>query len=481
MDARTMRKYASPERARPWTEPFRLLPGKKIPVVYYLCRNRHLEHPHFMEVPLSSSDGLYLRDVIDRLNSLRGRGMAAMYSWSCKRSYKNGFVWHDLLEDDLVVPAHGNEYVLKGSELLDRSPRPAPSPPSSSSSPPTVVIKEAKSPPSEVELGACKPNGAQDAATQTENGGAMDLHSGENHQNRVLKPKPSSEIEREEVSPPPASTSSSGGKTQTLESLIRAEARLNGFRFMEEDQVLVSARTRLKATNVFMHLITCGSISVKDHHNFGLVQNYKPKFSHAKFSSPLELDCFSNNPRLIVSRIEDKEYFSGSFIETKRHMEGAGEGVPTLKRSSSYNADRCCKSTDSRKEQEKVGDSSHSKCLPRAIKITSNKQSRNDTMRSPISDVTGMSTAVLDCGKASPNCSSKGGSRRITDSSSLKGSSRSLESFREDKEKILVSIFLNALKRTSQCLPAKKGNFESLSGLLVLAQITPMPIDEGSG
>jgi hypothetical protein len=37
------------------------------------------------------------------------------------RSYKNGFVWHDLAEDDLVVPATDGEYVLKGSELVDQS------------------------------------------------------------------------------------------------------------------------------------------------------------------------------------------------------------------------------------------------------------------------------------------------------------------------------------------------------------------------
>ena len=30
--------------------------------------------------------GLFLcADVIDRLNVLRGRGMASLYSWSCKR------------------------------------------------------------------------------------------------------------------------------------------------------------------------------------------------------------------------------------------------------------------------------------------------------------------------------------------------------------------------------------------------------------
>jgi hypothetical protein len=36
------------------------------------------------------------------------------------RSYKNGFMWHDLAEDDLVLPATDGEYVLKGSELLDQ-------------------------------------------------------------------------------------------------------------------------------------------------------------------------------------------------------------------------------------------------------------------------------------------------------------------------------------------------------------------------
>ena len=37
----------------------------------------------------------------------------------CCRSYKSGFVWHDICEDDLILPAHGHEYVLKGSELFD--------------------------------------------------------------------------------------------------------------------------------------------------------------------------------------------------------------------------------------------------------------------------------------------------------------------------------------------------------------------------
>lgn len=115
-----MKKYrgqVSPERAIVWREKSpKYQQNRRVSVVYYLCRNRQLEHPHFMEVPLSSLDGLYLRgisdtkkrqrfdslielklfsyqifrvfsflDVIDRLDVLRGRGMASMYSWSCKR------------------------------------------------------------------------------------------------------------------------------------------------------------------------------------------------------------------------------------------------------------------------------------------------------------------------------------------------------------------------------------------------------------
>jgi hypothetical protein len=63
-----MKKYnrqLSPERAKVWTErsPKYQQQNRKVAVVYYLCRNRQLEHPHFIEVPLASPDGLYLRGI----------------------------------------------------------------------------------------------------------------------------------------------------------------------------------------------------------------------------------------------------------------------------------------------------------------------------------------------------------------------------------------------------------------------------------
>ena len=53
------RRTRSPERQRPAA-------ARKVPVVYYLTRSRHLEHPHFVEVPLASPEGLYLRGKLPR-------------------------------------------------------------------------------------------------------------------------------------------------------------------------------------------------------------------------------------------------------------------------------------------------------------------------------------------------------------------------------------------------------------------------------
>ena len=37
---------------------------------------------------------------------------------TCCRNYKNGYVWNDLSENDVIHPSDGVEYVLKGSEIF---------------------------------------------------------------------------------------------------------------------------------------------------------------------------------------------------------------------------------------------------------------------------------------------------------------------------------------------------------------------------
>ncbi|KAK0605074.1 hypothetical protein LWI29_022512 [Acer saccharum] len=304
-----------------------------------------------------------------------------------------------------------------------------------------------------------KSDGLADASTQTEENvkkaktketcirgvstddGSIEPECNRNYQNRVPSLKENSEIceHQVSVSPPPSSSSasSSGGKTETLESLIRADVnKINSFRILEEEELRMPNNPRLKATNMLMQLISCGSISVKDH-SFGLIPTYRPRFSHSKFPSPLfstsivlgELDCLSENPRLIGLRMEDKEYFSGSLIETKMLKEGDEHNA--LKRSSSYNADRTSKKLDSVDDKEE-SNSGQSKCIPRSIKASLSKQPRNESMRSPVSDKPRNSSDGVDSSSKS-NCSSK----RITEPVSSKKPSTRLDSFREENDEVI--------------------------------------------
>ncbi|RLM60389.1 hypothetical protein C2845_PM14G20710 [Panicum miliaceum] len=530
----------------PPTPPPQAPAAKRVAVVYYLCRNRHLEHPHFIEVPLASSEeGLYLRDVINRLNVLRGKGMASMYSWSCKRSYKNGFVWHDLSEDDLVLPAQGNEYILKGSELLDRSPPPdrqqngvsnpkveglkhpkEESPQSrgsqegcSSSSSPSAVVKEISPPPATPRLQqqaqsallpssststnhedeqcqtthsgssgnqspepagrnaplseasspgpseyrVCKPNGAQDAATQTDDSerdvpekdtrlaglsmeaGTSDAEIQECHERTSLVSPKGPEIVRE--SPAVCSSDASpGGRVETLESLIRAEAsRRSSFRTLEEEHMFGPMGVKLKPANLLMQLITCGSISVKEHRGFGIIPTYRPRFTQVEFPSPVfstpvalrHLDKIPCNSRTIGMRAPESECFSGSLSETKKQDE-SGRGIDTLKRSSSYDEDRVYRGAHSKSDTESSVESGSFRCLPQTIRIISCKQSRTGTILSPASDVRNSSSRQEYSVRSSPLDSSKSASNRMTDPSLGKLSSARIESFHEEKDVIKI-------------------------------------------
>ncbi|KAL5975770.1 hypothetical protein ACLOJK_020097 [Asimina triloba] len=262
---------------------------------------------------------------------------------------------------------------------------------------------------------------------------AVEMHG--SRQQRIPALKEKAELAQGEISPPPSSssTSSSDRKTETLESLIRAEAtKMNGFRIFEEEELCILLNTKLKALNVLMQIISCRSIFVKDHHILGLIPTYKPRFTHAKFHSPYfsrsmvlgELDYLTENPRLMGLRLEDKEYFSGNLIETTKHREE--QGVPGLKRSSSYNADRTCPSSEAGVSKENDMDTARSKCIPRAIKAASIKHSysRTEIMRLPISDGARNSFAGADSLQSASPSVSKGGSKRITDPSRKRSSKR---------------------------------------------------------
>ncbi|KAF3782155.1 UPSTREAM OF FLC protein [Nymphaea thermarum] len=349
-------REASPERTMVWVEP-RAKQEKKVSDVYYLCRNGQLEQPHFMEVPLSSSDGLYLRDVMNRLNLLRG-----------KVSYKNGFVWHDLSENDFIYPIHGHEYVLKGSEIViplptakvssvsnwfmeskqlhelsleascsSRTGRSGDSGLASSRKIPDATEYKVYKAECPAEFYAK----ATDASTQTEDR-RRQFRKEAALAISVAEPAPT-ELNAEEVSPPASTSSASSGtdgkdqpEPESLETLMKADGRLRCLRIVEEEEeapelyVRAVNHARVRASTVLMQLISCGSMLAD-----------RPKLPHGgsqghRKARSAEAECV--NPTRM--QLEEREYFSGSLIETQRKEQRALEGAPRLKRSSSYNADR---------------------------------------------------------------------------------------------------------------------------------------------
>ncbi|KAI3757984.1 hypothetical protein L6452_05530 [Arctium lappa] len=258
--------HTTPIFIEPKTEPAAVATmvteARKVPVLYYLTRNGHLEHPHLIDVPLSSPHGLYLRDVMNTLNYHRGKGMANMYSWSFKRSYKSGYVWHDLSEDDLVEATNGHDYVLKGSELLETHESQIPTDANHTgdnctTAAATMIRQRTQSwssfdNPQEYMVVKCESSRelaarfAADAATQTE----------EQRRRRSFEGERKEQVSREEIripSPPPSNSSSEGAKYMDHQTVNVRDGDPTA-----EGSVSVG---RMKASQIVMQLISCGAPS----------------------------------------------------------------------------------------------------------------------------------------------------------------------------------------------------------------------------
>lgn len=341
----------SPERKMVWTENNSKARAKerKVAVIYYLSRNGHFEHPHFMEVPIPFGEGLYLRDVIKRLNTLRGQGMASLYSWSSKRNYKNSFVWHDLSEDDFIYPAHGNEYILKGSHLLDFDV---------SSS--FLSQDNASQISNEYTVYKNKQfeTKTMDACTQTE-----DIITKQSISHSCIKKEKEkeeeevedeeensiSELSRDDISPP-----SSASSSETMEAIIKADGSIVPIT-NESDKKNGGVRKKLIRTpSALMQLLACGSVSVKEK-GVSLMSQFKGRMPRTIVREEEEVK---------ESKVEDKEYFSGSLIELKKKQSAyENSEFSGLKRSSSCNAERGLKMDGAGKEMEGV----EAKCIPRRL------------------------------------------------------------------------------------------------------------------
>uniref|UniRef100_A0A803KXK9 SOSEKI DIX-like domain-containing protein n=1 Tax=Chenopodium quinoa TaxID=63459 RepID=A0A803KXK9_CHEQI len=275
----------------------------KVQVVYYLTRNGQLEHPHYMEVSHLATQPLRLKDVVDRLAVLRGKAMPSQYSWSCKRSYKNGYVWNDLTENDIIYASEGSEYVLKGSELLQEKDY---------------------------------------SATQMEQEESYSLPS-------------TSSTNSDKQPPPPTQVA----KTTASESKRYDEKGTT--RIIEEDgEPAVSTSLTRNSTQLSTRAVSTSNKAIPLRVKAGATGNEQPPCS---INQEVSKECededmmmvryMSENPRFGNLQSEEKEYFSGTIVEAMSthhqhtHSSGSASSYPHLPpvftKSSSYNEQRSCK------------------------------------------------------------------------------------------------------------------------------------------
>lgn len=295
-------------------------------------------------------------------------------------------MWHDLTENDFIYPAHDQEYVLKGSELLEsalpsqpdeiacsNSRNPVPEiqktredsefPPVarrrnqswSSSDFHEYLVYKAESP------GELLGRSGADASTQTEDKRlrrkAMRIVEEEDElrEDRTIEPvckepaevehspNQSTELNRGEISPPLSNSSS-----ETLETLMKADGKvvLRPDTISEDPTANTQSSGKSKAPSVLMQLLYCGSMSFKHcrpvygkENGFSLNSQYKSLLPRGRCSNQAVKDVESPMAEYHGSeeriKLEDKEYFSGSLIEMKKK-----EKFPALKRSSSYSVER---------------------------------------------------------------------------------------------------------------------------------------------
>lgn len=212
-------------------------------------------------------------------------------------------MWHDLSDDDFIHPVHGQEYILKGSELPHlRNPSNSQESLATSSSnsekPPEIpnsvggdssfpVSRRKETSWSSLvrnESTEYKSKPTPDHAVKFSNASTQTEDPRHRRRVPVREERPetipnvkATDLGTDEISPPPSTSS-----PETLEMLIKADGRIVEIRPDYRDRTVgACSNGRARASAVLMHLIACGSISVKEP-RYSLVSQYRGRLPRAK-------------------------------------------------------------------------------------------------------------------------------------------------------------------------------------------------------
>ncbi|XP_042475280.1 protein SOSEKI 2 [Macadamia integrifolia] len=407
MDVRARKsREGSPGSARVYVQP-KLKAFKKVQILYYLSRNGQLEHPHFMEVSHLANQQLRLKDVMDRLTALRGKGMPSLFSWSCKRNYKNGYVWNDLTENDVIYPSEGGgEYVLKGSELIEgcaerflqlqvsnrqRNPEP-----NFHSKRKPVSVPHLREREQDL-VGYTREDEVDEEEEDDEEKGSNS--SSHEPYSRCSRGVSTDEIIEEHKTQPkthninnnPTELSLDDASPPSTSSTLSEKAHDNNGNSekLREDYSTSVAEPIVGGRNkVLLQLIACGSsVATKGLKNTPCLKHQtstnvrksssilhrgvlcKSAASKIMEEEEMEIKFMSENPRFGNPQSEEKEYFSGSIVESMTE-DRVLPVEPALKKSSSYNQERSLKTGLGEaimevEKEDKVEKGVIGKCIPR--------------------------------------------------------------------------------------------------------------------
>ncbi|KAL6993125.1 hypothetical protein U1Q18_011243 [Sarracenia purpurea var. burkii] len=317
--------------------------------------------------------------------------MPSLYSWSSKRSYKNGYVWNDLAENDIIYPSEEAEYVLKGSELIDgcteklqqlqvRSrPQQVPGPNFRQTRNPVPTKRQQSEPEADN-------NGYEDEDDDEEEEEGEEEEEDKRSYTSLMTPQysrcsrgvstdeielqrdeaakkinPTTELTLDNNSSPPSATSSTVSD--------KANDSNNPSKRFEDGDPVPAELSPVSRNSVLLHLISCGGSASFRGKSVPVLRQQPPATGAIRRSSGANLhkgvlcktaaagkklvaaaaveeeeeeeemiSCMSENPRFGNLHAEEKEYFSGSIVESiaeKRVQVESG-----LKRSSSYNEER---------------------------------------------------------------------------------------------------------------------------------------------
>ncbi|KAL3637390.1 hypothetical protein CASFOL_018558 [Castilleja foliolosa] len=364
---------------------------KKVDVVYYLSRNNgHLDHPHYIQVTHLAHQHLRLKDVMDRLTALRGKGMPSLYSWSCKRSYKKG-----------------GEYVLKGSEILlgctdiEKLQHLELENATHQTQPKRNLLATKRQADHQEMLKKQLYHPHEENAGEEEE----DEYEVKTRYNICSKGVSTDEIEELKTQNPQKNTpnelnldtnsfsppSTTSSTHSDILSNTEATIAKNPTRFEDGDPA--GNEPMLSRNSMLFSLIACGGSG--SFRKTGTPPLLPPRKSFAGGNGPLhkEVVCkaakmvaaeedeiemikyISENPRVFGNiQTEEKEYFSGSIVEAIANDERIFG--PVLKKSSSFNHERSIKAGLGEEEEKEVKKEKgvKGKCIPRMI--SSSKQNK---------------------------------------------------------------------------------------------------------